>query len=81
MKNDRVEELQDISNEFLRRLGEDEDDINLNKQTLKTEVNSDASTLFNRRKINMPNFSLSRLYKKGNEKKVSLVINNTIYNN
>ena len=81
MKNDRVEELQDISNEFLRRLGEDEDDINLNKQTLKTEVNSDANTLFNRRKINMPNFSLSRLYKKGNEKKVSLVINNTIYNN
>ena len=81
MKNDRVEELQDISNEFLRRLGEDEDDINLNKQTLKTEVNSDASTLFNRRKINMPNFSLSRLYKKGNEKKVSLVIKNTIYNN
>ncbi len=81
MKNERVEELQDISNEFLRRLGEDEDDINLNKQTLKTEVNSDASTLFNRRKINMPNFSLSRLYKKGNEKKVSLVINNTIYNN
>ena len=81
MKNDRVEELQDISNEFLRRLGEDEDDINLNKQTLKTEVNSDANTLFNRRKINMPNFSLSRLYKKGNEKKVSLVINITIYNN
>lgn len=81
MKNDRVEELQDISNEFLRRLGEDEDDINLNKQTLKTEVDTDASTLFNRRKINMPNFSLSRLYKKGNEKKVSLVINNTIYNN
>ena len=35
----------------------------------------------NIRKLNMPNFSLSRIYKKENEKKISLVINNNIFNN
>ena len=77
MNSDRIEELQDISNDFLRRLGEDEDDINLSNRPVKTEITNDADNKLNRRKINMPNFSISRLYKKGNEKKISLVINNT----
>lgn len=80
MNTDRIEELQDISNEFLRRLGEDEDN-NLSNLPIKTEIVNDDKTISNTRKLNMPNFSLSRLYKKEKEKKTSLVINNNIFNN
>lgn len=80
MNTDRIEELQDISNEFLRRLGEDEDN-NLTNLPIKTEIVNDDKKFSNIRKLNMPNFSLSRIYKKENEKKISLVINNNIFNN
>ena len=73
MDNDRVKELQDISNDFLKRLGEDEDDIDSIKQPLKTEINDDMKSNVKIRKLNMPNFSITNLYKKENEKKVSLV--------
>ena len=77
MNNDRIKELQDISNEFLRRLGKDEDEINLSiKKPLKTEINEDTKTssnISNIRKLNIPDFSLTRLYKKQSEKKESLV--------
>ena len=75
MNNDRVKELQDISNEFLRKLGEkNEIDLSI-KQPLKTEINEYTnirSNNSNMRKLNMPNFSLTR-YKKQKEKKESLV--------
>ncbi len=80
MNTDRIEELQDISNEFLRRLGEEEDN-NLSNLPIKTEIVNDDKKISNIRKLNMPNFSLSRIYKKENEKKISLVINNNIFNN
>lgn len=73
MSNDRVKELQDISNEFLRRLGEDEDDFTSLKTPLKTEINEVTKTNSKIRKLNLPNFSISRLYRKENEKKVALV--------
>ena len=80
MNTDRIEELQDISNEFLRRLGEEEDN-NLSNLPIKTEIVNDDKKISNIRKLNMPNFSLSRIYQKENEKKISLVINNNIFNN
>ena len=73
MDNDIVKELQDISNDFLKRLGEDEDDIDSIKQPLKTEINDDMKSNVKIRKLNMPNFSITNLYKKEKEKKVSLV--------
>ena len=73
MSNDRVKELQDISNEFLRRLGEEEDDFTSLKTPLKTEINEVTKTNSKIRKLNLPNFSISRLYRKENEKKVALV--------
>lgn len=74
MNNDRVKELQDISNDFLRRLGEDEEeDLNSVKQPFKTETNENEKVNANCRKLNMPDFSISRLYRRKNEKKVSLV--------
>ena len=73
MDNDRVKELQDISNDFLKRLGEDADDIDSIKQPLKTEINDDMKSNVKIRKLNMPNFSITNLYKKEKEKKVSLV--------
>ena len=73
MDNDRVKELQDISNDFLKRLGEDEDEINSLKQPLKTDINDDMKSNLKIRKLNMPNFSITKHYKKENERKVSLV--------
>ena len=73
MDNDRVKELQDISNDFLKRLGEDEDNIDSIKQPLKTDINDDMKSNVKIRKLNMPNFSITNLYKKEKERKVSLV--------
>ena len=82
MNNDRVKELQDLSNEFLRKLGnEEEDDLNTINHPLKTEINENAKFNPNYRKLNLPDFSISRLYRRKNEKKVSLVkINYIIFN-
>ena len=73
MSNDRVKELQDISNEFLRRLGEDEDEFGSIKTPIKTEINENIKSNLKKGKLNLPNFSISRLYKIENEKKNSLV--------
>ena len=43
------------------------------KTPLKTEINEDTKTNSKIRKLNLPNFSISRLYRKENEKKVALV--------
>ena len=73
MSNDRVKELQDISNEFLRRLGEDEDEFDPKKSPLKTEINSEIKSNSKKNKLNLPNFYISRLYMRESEKKNSLV--------
>ena len=74
MNNDRINELQDISNDFLRRLGEDEEEeLHSIKNPLRTEINDNNKNNSNTLKLNMPNFSISRLFRKEKEKKPSLV--------
>lgn len=73
MENNRIKELQDISNDFLRRLGEDDDDIYLSSKPLQTEVGENAKNSINSRKLNIPNFSISRLYKRQQNNKTSIV--------
>ena len=74
MNNDRINELQDISNDFLKRLGEDEEEeLDSIKNPIKTEINDNNKNHSNTLKLNMPNFSISRLYRKEKEKKPSLV--------
>ena len=74
MKNDRINELQDISNDFLKRLGEDEEEeLDSIKNPIKTDINDNNKNHSNTLKLNMPNFSISRLYRKEKEKKPSLV--------
>jgi hypothetical protein len=73
MENERIKELQDISNDFLRKLGEDDYDINLSNKPLQTEVGENERNSINTRKLNMPNFSISRLYKRQKNEKVSIV--------
>lgn len=79
MKNDRITELQDISNDFLRSLGEE--DINeIIKNHLQTDTNENIKNNSDTRTINIPNFSLTRLYKKEQDKKESLVKHKFIIN-
>ena len=73
MENERIKELQDISNDFLRKLGEDDDYVNLSNKPLQTEVGENEGNTINTRKLNMPNFSISHLYKRQKNNKVSLV--------
>ena len=75
MKNVRVKELEDFSNDFLRKLGLDEDEKTLIQRPLKTEGNITVSNSRERRKyLNIPDFSITNNYKKKNSKKPALVI-------
>ena len=87
MKNVRVKELEDFSNDFLRRLGEnDEDEKIISEKPLKTEgniyindithpiINNDISK---RKSLNIPVFSLTKLYKTKESQKKPMV--NKIY--
>ena len=75
MENVRVKELEDFSNDFLRKLGLDEDEKTLIQRPLKTEGNITISNSRERRKhLNIPDFSITNLYRKKNKKKQSLVI-------
>jgi len=84
MKNVRVKELEDFSNDFLRRLGDnDENEKIITKKPLKTEgniytndltkkiINNDISK---RKLLNIPDFSLTKIYKAKNGQKKPLVI-------
>ena len=77
MKNVRVKELEDISNDFLRKLGEDEEKT-IMQRPVKTEINEDLNEELNdiskKRSLNLPNFSITNLYKKKSKKKEPLVI-------
>ena len=75
MKNVRVRELEDFSNDFLRKLGQDEDEKIFVERPIKTEANIDLNDLKERRKyLNIPDFSITNNYKKKNSKKPALVI-------
>ena len=75
MKNVRVRELEDFSNDFLRRLGQDEDEKIFVERPIKTEANNDLNDLKERRKyLNIPDFSITNNYNKKNSKKPALVI-------
>ena len=67
MKNVRVKELEDFSNDFLRKLGEDEEKIMM-QRPVKTEINEDINEELNdiskRRSLNLPNFSITRKIRK-----------------
>ena len=84
MKNVRVKELEDFSNDYLRRLGDnDEDEKIITEKPLKTEgniytnditkkiINNDISK---RKLLNIPDFSLTKIYKAKNGQKKPLVI-------
>ena len=84
MKNVRVKELEDFSNDFLRRLGDNnEDEKIISEKPLKTEgniytnditekiINNDISK---RKLLNIPDFSLTKIYKAKNGQKKPLVI-------
>ena len=84
MKNVRVKELEDFSNDFLRRLGDnDEDEKIITEKPLKTEgniyTNDIAEKIINndiskRKLLNIPDFSLTKIYKAKNGQKKPLVI-------
>ena len=84
MKNVRVKELEDFSNDFLRRLGDnDEDEKIISEKPLKTEgniyTNDIAEKIINndiskRKLLNIPDFSLTKIYKAKNGQKKPLVI-------
>ena len=73
MENERIKEIQDISNDFLRKLGEDDDDIILSNKPLQTEMGENGRNTIGTRKLNMPDFSISRLYKRQKNNKASIV--------
>ena len=78
MKNVRVRELEDLSNDFLKKLREDEDEKIFLKRPIKTENNTEvngSSKIANKRNLlNLPDFSITHLYKKKNRKKEEIVI-------
>ena len=78
MKNVRVKELEDFSNDFLRKIGQDEDEKISSQRPVKTEVNEDIEELINnnkkRKRLNMPDFSITKVYKKEINKKEPIVI-------
>lgn len=78
MKNVRVKELGDFSNDFLRKIGQDEDEKISSQRPVKTEVNEDIEDLINnnkkRKRLNIPDFSFTKVYKKEINKKEPLVI-------
>ena len=79
MKNVRVRELEEISNDFFHKLGEDEDEKTFSKRPMKTEVNTDMDDSLNniskKKLLNLPDFSITNNYRKHKRKKESVVMN------
>ena len=75
MKIDRINELKDFSNDFFKWLGEDEneDENKTINRPIKTQLNEDIKSKSNKILLNMPNFSITQLYNKRNNKKISVV--------
>ena len=73
MNTERTKELEDISNDFLRKLGKNENEIDSLEKPLKTELIDEIKAKSNKKILNLPNFSLSQLYNRKANKKVTLV--------
>lgn len=82
MDNVRVKELENFSNDFLRKLGLGDDEKCSSQSPVRTEgnyvisktesnINDDISK---KRSLNLPDFSLTKLYKKKSSKIKPLVI-------
>ena len=82
MENVRVKELENISNDFLRKLGLGDEEKISSQLPVKTEGNYYYNTtepningdISKKRSLNLPDFSLTKLYKKKNSKIKPLVI-------
>ena len=76
MKNVRVKELEDFSNDFLRKLRENEDEKVFIQRPVKTEANIEDinESIKKKRSLNLPDFSITNLYRKKNKKKDPIVI-------
>lgn len=82
----RVKELEDFSNDFLKKLRQDEEESNniFIKKPINTEIKQEISKNNNsrnnsyRKNLNLPNFSITKSFKKNKRKKENIVIN--IYN-
>ena len=77
MKNVRVKELEDFSNDFLRKIQDDEDEKVFIQRPVKTEANIEDinESIKKKRSLNLPDFSITNLYRKKNKKKDPIVIN------
>ena len=77
MKNVRVKELEDFSNDFLRKIQDDEDEKTFIQRTFKTEAKIEDinESMKKKRSLNLPDFSITNLYRKKNKKKDPIVIN------
>ena len=77
MKNVRVRELEDFSNDFLRKIQDDEDEKTFIQRPFKTEAKIEDinESMRKKRSLNLPDFSITNLYRKKNKKKDPIVIN------
>ncbi len=77
MKNVRVKELEDFSNDFLRKIRDDEDEKTFIQRPFKTEAKIEDinESMRKKRSLNLPDFSITNLYRKKNKKKDPIVIN------
>ena len=77
MKNVRVKELEDFSNDFLRKIQDDEDEKTFIQTPFKTEAKIEDinESMRKKRSLNLPDFSITNLYRKKNKKKDPIVIN------
>ena len=77
MKNVRVKELEDFSNDFLRKIQDDEDEKTFIQRPFKTEAKIEDinESMRKKRSLNVPDFSITNLYRKKNKKKDPIVIN------
>ncbi len=77
MKNVRVKELEDFSKDFLRKIQDDEDEKTFIQRPFKTEAKIEDinESMRKKRSLNLPDFSITNLYRKKNTKKDPIVIN------
>ena len=77
MKNVRVKELEDFSNDFLRKIQDDEAEKTFIQRPFKTEAKIEDinESMRKKRSLNLPDFSITNLYRKKNKKKDPIVIN------
>ena len=69
----RVKELENFSNDFLKKLYEDDSDSNQNsRKPIKTDINEEINKPYNN-SINIPDFSITKKYRKNKRKKEPIV--------